>query len=55
VQFTEKMLAEVAEAAHMLVTDTALRARVLAGQEQRLESFAPPAVEAALRAYLESL
>ena len=55
VQFTEKRLDEVGEAAHLLVTDAALRLAVLAGQDKRLEAFAPPAVEGALRAYVESL
>jgi hypothetical protein len=55
VQFTEKRLAEVAEAAHLLVTDRSLREAVLAGQDRRLPAFAPAAVEAALRGYLESL
>jgi len=55
VQFTEKRLAEVAEAAHLLVTDRALREAVLAGQDRRLPAFAPPAVEGALRGYLDSL
>ena len=55
VQFTEKRLDEVGEAARLLVTDQALRLAVLAGQDKRLEAFAPPAVEGALRAYVESL
>jgi glycosyltransferase involved in cell wall biosynthesis len=55
VQFEEKRLAEMAEAAHLLATDAALRARVLAGQDRRLAAFAPAAVEDALRGYLESL
>ncbi|HSB60876.1 MAG TPA: glycosyl transferase, partial [Vicinamibacteria bacterium] len=55
VQFTEKRLAEVAETAHRLVTDGALREAVLAGQDRRLAAFAPSAVEGALRGYLESL
>ena len=55
VQFTEKRVDEVAEMAHRLVTDTALREAVLAGQRQRLEAFAPETVEASLKAYVESL
>ena len=55
VLFSEKRLAEVAETARLLATDEDLRARVLAGQRRRLEAFAPAAVEAALRGYLESL
>ena len=55
VQFTEKRVPEVAEIAHALTADEGLRARVLAGQDRRLEAFAPPAVEAALRRYVDSL
>jgi glycosyltransferase involved in cell wall biosynthesis len=55
VQFTEKRLDEVAETAHLLATDETLRAAVLAGQDARLPAFAPSAVQAALRGYLESL
>jgi L-malate glycosyltransferase len=55
VQFTEKRVDEVAEMAHRLVTDAALREAVLAGQRQRLPALAPEAVEAALKAYMESL
>ena len=55
VQFTEKRLDEVAEMAHRLATDPALREAVLAGQRRRLQAFAPETVEAALKAYLESL
>ena len=55
VQFKEKRLAEMAEAAHVLTTDPALRTRVLEGQDRRLVAFAPAAVEGALRGYLESL
>jgi len=54
-QFTEKRLGEVAELAHALATDAALRRVVLAGQRRRLAAFAPAAVEGALRAYLEAL
>jgi L-malate glycosyltransferase len=55
VQFTEKRLDEVAETAHVLATDETLRASVLAGQAARLPAFAPTAVQAALRGYLDSL
>jgi glycosyltransferase involved in cell wall biosynthesis len=55
VQFREKRLAEMAETAHLLAGDAALRERVLEGQDQRLASFTPAAVEAALRGYLETL
>lgn len=54
-QFGEKRLGEVAELAHALATDEALRERVLAGQRQRVQAFAPAAVEATLRAHLEAL
>lgn len=55
VQFGEKRIELVAELAHRLATDAALRKAVLAGQRRRLEAFAPAAVEAALRDQLESL
>ena len=55
VQFAEARLDEVAEMAHRLVTDVALRQAVLAGQRERLRAFAPETVEAALKAYVESL
>jgi len=55
VQFSEKRLAEVAETAHALATDETLRAAVLAGQDRRLEAFAPERVLGSLRAYVESL
>jgi glycosyltransferase involved in cell wall biosynthesis len=55
VQFSEKRLPEVAEIAHALVTDEALRADVLAGQDRRLAAFAPEAVEGALGRYLDAL
>ena len=55
VQFREKRLAEVAETAHALATDESLRAAVLAGQDRRLEAFAPERVLGSLRAYVESL
>lgn len=54
-QFAEKRIDLMAEAAHRLTVDGGLRAQVLAGQERRLHAFAPEAVEAALRGYLESL
>jgi glycosyltransferase involved in cell wall biosynthesis len=53
-QFTDKKrLDAVAETAHRLDRDEALRAAVLAAQDARLAAFAPPAVEGALRQYLE--
>jgi L-malate glycosyltransferase len=55
VQFTEKRVDEVAEMAERLATDAALREAVLAGQRGRLRAFAPETVEAALKAYVESL
>jgi glycosyltransferase involved in cell wall biosynthesis len=54
-QFGEKRLAEMAEAAHRLATDPSLRRTVLAGQDERLQSFRPDAVRAVLRAAIESL
>jgi hypothetical protein len=45
----------VAEMAHGLVTDEVLRSAVLAGQGRRLAAFSPPAVEQALRHYVDSL
>ena len=54
-QFTEKRFPEVAEAAHALVTDDALRSVVLSGQDRRLEAFAPSAVERTLRSWVDSL
>jgi L-malate glycosyltransferase len=55
VQFAEARLDEVAEMAHRLVSDAALRQAVLIGQRERLQAFAPETVEAALKAYVESL
>ena len=55
VLFEEKRLLEVAETASRLARPGALRESVLAGQDARLAAFAPPAVEAALRGYVESL
>jgi L-malate glycosyltransferase len=55
VQFDEKRVDEVAEMAHLLATDARLRAAVLAGQERRLEAFAPAAVLGALQGYVDSL
>jgi L-malate glycosyltransferase len=55
VQFTEKRVDEVAEMAGRLATDATLREAVLAGQRARLQAFAPETVEAALKAYVESL
>ncbi len=55
VQFAEKRIDLMAEVAHRLTLDDGLRAAVLAGQEHRLQAFAPEAVETTLRGYLESL
>jgi glycosyltransferase involved in cell wall biosynthesis len=55
VQFGEKRLDEVAEMAHLLTTDRALRSAVLAGQRERVQAFAPAAVEGALKGYVEAL
>ena len=55
VQFDGDPLDEVAEMAHRLATDPALRAEVIAGQRRRLAAFSPAAVEATLRGYVESL
>ena len=52
VQFDDEPLDEVAEMAHRLATDRALREGVLAGQRRRLAAFAPAAVEDALRRYV---
>jgi len=54
-QFGEKRLPEVLELGTALVSDPALRARVLASQRRRLESFEPARVMGSLRQYLESL
>jgi glycosyltransferase involved in cell wall biosynthesis len=51
VQFDDEPLDEIAEMAHRLATDRALRDGVLAGQRRRLSAFAPAAVEEALRRY----
>jgi glycosyltransferase involved in cell wall biosynthesis len=55
VQFAERRLDEMAEAAHQLAHDPALRGGVLEGQRRRLQDFAPAAGEATLRRHLESL
>jgi hypothetical protein len=41
--------------ARLLATDGDLRAKVLAAQERRLSAFAPAAVEADLRRFIDSL
>ncbi len=55
VQFDHDRIDEIAEMAHQLVSDRALRATVTEGQRRRLAAFAPETVEAALRRALESL
>ena len=55
VLFGAKRLDEVAEMAYRLARPGPWREAVLAGQDRRLSAFAPPAVEGALRGYLDSL
>ena len=55
VQFDEKDVPAVAEMAYRLARDEALRTAVLAGQQRRLQAFAPGTVEATLRRHVESL
>jgi glycosyltransferase involved in cell wall biosynthesis len=55
VTFEDGSLAEIAQTAHLLATEGDLRARVLAGQERRLQAFAPAAVEADLRRFIDGL
>lgn len=55
VLFDQKRFDEVAEMAARLAAGGALRTAVLRGQERRREDFAPRAVEAALRSYVDSL
>lgn len=55
VQFAEKDIAQMAEAAHLVARDAAARERVLIGQRRQLAAFAPDAVEASLRRHIESL
>jgi len=49
VLYTRLGYAEVAEMAHLLVTDRDLRNKIIAGQRERLQDFAPDRVEARLR------
>lgn len=53
--FAPKDLEIAAEMLGMLVYDRGLRARVLEGQRERLQDFAPPAIEARLRQTLSAL
>jgi glycosyltransferase involved in cell wall biosynthesis len=55
VLFSEKRLMEMAEVAARLARPGPLRDDVLARQERRRAAFAPPAVETALRGYLDAL
>ena len=55
VLFDEKRMDEVAEMASRLAAPGPLREGVLQAQARRREDFAPRAVEAALKAYVESL
>jgi len=55
VLFDEKEFDEVAEMASRLAAPGPLRTAVLAAQVRRLSHFAPAAVEAALKAYVDSL
>jgi glycosyltransferase involved in cell wall biosynthesis len=55
ITFEGRDVAEVAELGHLLATDGELRSRVLAAQDRRLSAFAPAAVEAELRRYVDSL
>jgi glycosyltransferase involved in cell wall biosynthesis len=52
VRFEAKRFDEVAEMAHALASDAALRRAVLAEQRRRLADFAPEPVEALLRRHL---
>lgn len=53
VVFTEKRFAALAELVCLLVEDDRFKARVLAGQRERLEALSPAAAEAALARALE--
>jgi glycosyltransferase involved in cell wall biosynthesis len=55
ITFEGRDLAEIAEMARLLAAEGELRSRVLAAQERRLSAFAPPAVEADLRRFIDSL
>jgi len=55
VLFTHLGYEQVAEMAHLLVSDEGLRARVIARQRERLADFAPAQVEARLREILSRL
>jgi glycosyltransferase involved in cell wall biosynthesis len=55
VLFDEKEFDEVAEMAARLAAPGPLRTAVLAAQKGRLAHFAPAAVQAALKSYVDSL
>jgi len=55
VTFDGDDLAAVAEMARLLATEGELRSKVLAAQDRRLQAFAPAAVEAELRRFVDSL
>jgi L-malate glycosyltransferase len=55
VQFNEKRFELVAELARELVTNQALRAKVIEGQRKRVADFAPDQVEATLRRHIDSV
>ena len=55
VLFTRPSYAEVAEMAHLLLTDQALRTQVIARQRERLEDLAPLHIEARLQHILARL
>jgi glycosyltransferase involved in cell wall biosynthesis len=55
VTFEGRDLAEIAEMARLLAREGDLRSEVLAAQKRRLSAFAPAAVEADLRRFIDSL
>lgn len=55
VLFTRLGYIEVAEMAHLLVTDTGLREQMISTQRQRLHTFTPERVESQLRAVLQQV
>jgi hypothetical protein len=55
IQFADKRLDWMAEAAHAVSRPGPHRAGVLARQRERVRDFAPEAVEGILRAHLDSL
>lgn len=55
VLFNQLGYLETAQAAHLMITDTALRQQIIATQEQRLQAFLPDAVEARLQEALQKI